>query len=152
MNLAQRLLKAGMITPEQLAPALYRQQRNRGFLAKHLLDLKLMEPEVLDSFIYSYPPIPKTLEETGLTQNLLIQLLLKHAYFQDTFSVGEMARDLRIGAHLVETLISYLKTQGLLFVRPRDVLTSRTQLSMDMYYALTDQGKALAEDALEANR
>ena len=152
MNLAQRLLKAEMLTPEQLAPALYRQKKNRGFLAKHLLDLKLLEPEVLDSFIYSYPPIPKTLEETGLTQNLLIQLLLKHAYFRDTFSIREMVRDLRIGAQMVETLIAYLKTQNLLFVRPRDVFTNKARLSMEMYYALTDQGKALAEQALEANR
>ncbi|MCX5889642.1 MAG: ATPase [Deltaproteobacteria bacterium] len=152
MNLAHRLLKAEILTPEQLAPALYRQKKNRGFLAKHLLDLKLLEPEVLDSFIYSYPPIPKTLEETGLTQNLLIQLLLKHAYFRDTFSVREMVRDLKIGAQLVETLISYLKTQNLLFVRPRDVLTTKTRLSMELYYALTDQGKGLAEQALEANR
>ena len=152
MNLAQRLLKAEMLTPEQLAPALYRQKKNRGFLAKHILDLKLLEPEVLDTFIYSYPPIPKTLEETGLTQNLLIELLLKHAYFQDTFSIREMVRDLRIGAQMVETLISYLKTQNLLFVRPRDVFTNKARLSMEMYYALTEQGKALAEQALEANR
>ena len=152
MNLAQRLLKAEILTPEQLAPALYRQKKNRGFLAKHILDLKLLEPEVLDSFIYPYPPIPKTLEETGLTQNLLVELLLKHAYFRDTFSIREMVRDLRIGAQMVETLISYLKTQNLLFVRPRDVFTNKARLSMEMYYALTDQGKALAEQALEANR
>ena len=47
MNLAQRLLKAEILTTEQLAPALYRQKKNRGFLAKHILDLKLVEPEVL---------------------------------------------------------------------------------------------------------
>jgi hypothetical protein len=152
MNLAQRLLKAEMLTPEQLAPALYRQKKNRGFLAKHILDLKLLEPEVLDTFIYPYPPIPKTLGETGLTQNLLIELLLKHAYFQDTFSIREMVRDLRIGAQMVETLISFLKTQNLLFVRPRDVFTNKARLSMEMYYALTEQGKGLAEQALEANR
>ena len=59
MNLAQRLLKAEILTSDQLAPALYRQKKNRGFLAKHLLDLKLVEPEVLDSFIYPYPPFPR---------------------------------------------------------------------------------------------
>ncbi len=76
MNLAHRLLQAGVLTTEELAPALHRQKKNRGFLAKHLLDLKLVEPEVLDSFSHPYPPIPETLEESGLTQNLLIQLLL----------------------------------------------------------------------------
>ncbi len=152
MNLAQRLLKAEILTMEQLAPALYRQKKSRGFLAKHILDLKLLEPEVLEKFLPPYPLIPETLEETGLTQNLLIQLLLKHAYFRDTFSLREMVHDLKVGASLVESLISYLKTQTLLFVRPRDVFTNKSRLSMEMYYALTDQGKEAAEQALEANR
>ncbi|MGA8139738.1 MAG: hypothetical protein WB948_03560, partial [Desulfobaccales bacterium] len=63
MNLAERLLKAGVLTPEQLAPALYRQKRNRAFLSKHLLDLNLVEPEVLKTFLYPDPPIPETLED-----------------------------------------------------------------------------------------
>jgi hypothetical protein len=152
MNLAQRLLRAGVLTIEELAPALHRQKKNRGFLAKHLLDLKLVEPEVLDDFIYDYPPIPETLEETGLTQNLLIQLILKHAYFRDTFSVREIARDIRIGPQLVESLLAYLKKQNQIFVRPRDIMGSKGRMSMEMYYALTDQGKAQAEQALETNR
>lgn len=152
MNLAQRLIKSEVLSAEQLAPALYRQKKSRGFLAKYILDLKLVEPEVLEKFIPDYPHIPETLEETGLTQNLLIQLLLKHAYFRDTFSIREMVRDLKIGAGLVESLISYLKSQNLLFVRPRDVFTSKSRLSMEMYYALTEQGRVLAEQALDANR
>ena len=152
MNLAQRLLKAGILTIEELAPALHRQKKHRSFLAKHLLDLKLVEPEVLNDFIYAYPPIPETLEDTGLTQNLLLELILKHAYFRDTFSVREMSRDIRIGPELMESLFSYLKKQSHIFVRPRDVMSTRGRMSMEMYYALTEQGKALAEQALETNR
>ncbi|MCX5892968.1 MAG: ATPase [Deltaproteobacteria bacterium] len=152
MNLAQRLLKAEVLTIEELAPALHLQKKNRGFLAKHLLDLKLVEPEVLDSFIYTCPPIPETLEDTGLTQNLLIQLILKHAYFRDVFSVREMSRDIRISPRLVESLIVYLKKQNLIFVRPRDILSTKGRMSMEMYYALTEPGKAQAEQALETNR
>ena len=59
MNLAQRLVKAGILTIEELAPALHRQKKSRSFLGKHLLDLKLVEPEVLDEFIYAYPRCPK---------------------------------------------------------------------------------------------
>ena len=152
MNLAQRLLKAGVLTPEQLAPALYRQKRNRAFLSKHLLDLDLVEPEVLKPFLYPDPPIPETLEDTGLSQTLLIQLLLKHAYYRDTFSIREMTRDLRILPKLLEPLIAYLKAQNLLFARPRDPMGSRNRMSMEMYYALTEQGRTSAEQALEANR
>jgi hypothetical protein len=152
MNLAQRLLKEKVLTKEELAPALFRQKRYRGFLAKHLLDLKLVEPEVLESFIPAHPAIPATLEETGLTQNLLNQLLLKHGYFIDTFSIREMALDLRVGVQIVEGLIAYLKGQNLVFVRPRDKVNKKVRLSMEMYYSLTEQGKNFAEQALEANR
>ena len=152
MNLAQRLLKAGILTIEELAPALHRQKKSRSFLGKHLLDLKLVTPEVLAEFIYAYPPMPETLEETGLTQNLLLQLILKHAYFRDTFSVREMSRDIRIGPELVESLFSYLKKQNLIFVRPRDLMSTRGRMSMEMYYALTEQGRTQAEQALETNR
>ena len=152
MNLAQRLLKAGVLTIEELAPALNRQKKFRGFLAKHLLELKLLEPKVLEDFIYDYPRVPQTLEETGLTHNLLIQLILKHAYFRDTFSIREMTGDIRIGAHLVEPLLNNLKQQNLIFARPRDILSNRNRMSMEMYYALTEQGKSLAEQALESNR
>jgi len=152
MNLAQHLLKAGVLTPEQLAPALYRQKRNRTFLAKHLLDLDLVEPEVLKRFLYPDPPIPETLEDTGLSQTLLIQLLLKQAYYRETFSIREMTLDLRISPKLLEPLIAFLKAQNLLFARPRDAMGSRNRMSMEMYYALTEQGRTSAEQALEANR
>ena len=152
MNLAQRLLKARVLTPEQLAPALYRQKNHRGFLAKHLLDLKLVDPEVLKDFLSPYPPVPETLEETGLNQNLMIQLLLKHAHCRNNFSVREMSQDLKLPPQLVETLIAYLKGQNLVFARPRDMITVKDRLSVEMYYASTELGQTLAEQALEANR
>jgi len=152
MNLAQRLLKSGVLTTEQLAPALYRQKKHRGFLAKHLLDLKLVDPKVLQDFLSPYPPSPETLEETGLGQTMLIQLLLRHTYYRDSFSVREMSLDLKLPPQLVETLIAYLKGQNLLFVRPRDMITVKDRLSVEMYYAPTELGRSVAEQALEANR
>jgi hypothetical protein len=56
VNLAQRLLKAGALPPEQLSQALHRQKKFRGFLAHHLIALDLMEPEALAQFVSPYPP------------------------------------------------------------------------------------------------
>jgi hypothetical protein len=152
MNLAQRLLKAGVLTPEQLAPALFRQKKYRGFLAKHLLDLKLVEPQVLEKYLFPAPPVPKTMEETGLNQSLLVQLLLKLAYFQDTFSIREMTRELKIPPQLVELIVNALKLQNLLYVKPRDIFGARNRLAVEMYFALTEQGKFQAEQALDTSR
>src|SRR5665647_1460230 len=79
MNLAQRIVKAGVLETEQLAPALFRQKKSRGYLAKHLLDLNLVEPEVLAQFVHAYPPVPETFEDLGVPKGLLIQLLLKQS-------------------------------------------------------------------------
>ncbi|MFH1596066.1 MAG: ATPase [Pseudomonadota bacterium] len=152
MNLAERLLKAQMLTPEELAPALYRQKKTRGFLAKHLLDLKLIEPKVLAKFVQPRPQAPETFEETGLPKNLLIQLILKHANFLDFVTPREMSRDIKIPKHLTETLFEHLKDQNYLFVKPRDLLTKKNHIPMEMRYALTDAGKIYAEQCLEANR
>ena len=152
MNLAERLLKAQVLTPEELAPALYRQKKYRSFLAKHLLELKLIEPEVLAKFVYPRPPVPETFEETGLPRNLLTQLILKHSYFRDSITAREMSRDIKITKHLTETLLEHLKGQNYMYVKPRDMLSRNSNLPIEMRYALTDTGKMHAEQCLEANR
>src|SRR4030042_6127246 len=102
LNLAQRMVKAGVLEPKQLAPALFRQKKSRGYLAQHLLDLNLVEPEILAPFVPAYPPIPETFEDLGLPKSLLIQLLLNHSFFRDSISCQEMAPDMKISRHLVD--------------------------------------------------
>ena len=153
MNLATRLLKAQVLTPEELAPALYRQKKYRGFLAKHLQDLRLVDPEVLAEFVSLCPQEPQSLEETGLPMGLLAQLTLKHLFFQDSMSTREMSRELKLPEPLVDFLIEHLKGQKLVYVKPRDaMLQKQPHLVMQMRYTLTDMGKSHAEQCLEANR
>jgi hypothetical protein len=150
MNLAKRLLKAQVLTAEQIAPALERQKKYRGFLADSLLELNLISPEVLAEFVTPYPPVPETFEELGLPKNLLVQLLLKHLYFVDFFSVREMARALKITETMVDLLVDYLKSQKWVMVKPRDNLSSApNHLAVEMRYTLTDLGKLQAERGME---
>ncbi len=152
MNLAERLLKNRVLTPEALAPALYRQRKNRSFLAKHLLDLKLVDPEVLAKYVHPRPSVPKTFEEAGLPRNLLTQLLLKHAYYRDVITVRDMSMDLKLPKPLIETLIDYLKDQNFVFVKPRDIMSKKSSMPIEMYYTLTEAGRLYAEQCLESNR
>jgi hypothetical protein len=151
MNLAQRLVKSGVLEPEQLAPALFRQKKSRGFLAYHLLSLNLVEPGVLAHFIHDYPPIPETFEELGLPKNLLAQLLLKHAFFRQSISPQRMAQDLKIPRRLVEELLTYLKGQRYIQVKAPDAL-NKNHMALDLHYTLTDAGRLHAEQCLESNR
>jgi hypothetical protein len=153
MNLATRLLKAQVLAPEELAPALYRQKKFRGFLARHLLDLHLVTPEVLAEFVAPCPQEPQSLEETCLPPGFLAQLVIKHFFFRDSMSTREVARELKLPEPIVEQLIEHLKNQKFLYVKPRDeVLQKQPHLALQMRYTLSDMGKSHAEQCLEANR
>jgi hypothetical protein len=152
MNLASRLLKEQVLTPEQLAPALYRQKKYRGFLGRHLLDLRLVLPEVLAGFISPHPPEPQSLEETGLPAGFLAQLALKHYFYRDSMSTRELSRDLKLPEPLTERLVEHLKEQKFLHIKPRDAVLQQAHLAMQMRYTLSDLGKNHAEQCLEANR
>jgi len=106
---------------------------------------------VLADFIYAYPPVPATFEDLGLPKSLLVQLLLKHAFFRDSISAQEMAYDLKIARRLVEELLEYLKGQKYIQVRVPDAL-SKNQMLLEVRYNLTDAGKLHAEQCLESNR
>ena len=152
MNLAQRLIKAKVVTPEELAPAIYRQKQHRGFLGDHLLELELVDPGVLARFVHPYPRLPESFEELGIPRNFIAQLVLKHAFFHESVSLRELARDLKMSKPLVEEVVDQLRAQKYFYVKPRDFNGNRNTLAMEMYYGLSETGKLYAEQCLEANR
>jgi energy-coupling factor transporter ATP-binding protein EcfA2 len=152
MNLARRLLKAGVLSREQLGRALHRQKKYSGSLPNHLIALGLMEPGELANFIPPYPPVPQTFEEMGLPEIFLADLLLKHAFFRYTFTPREMSEALMIPGHLVELLIEHLKQLKYLDIRPRDLLDSSPgHLATEVRLALTASGNGNAAQLLEFN-
>jgi hypothetical protein len=152
VNLATRLLKARALSPEQLSQALHRQKKSRGFLASHLLDLGIMDPEELAKFISPYPPVPQTFEEIGLPENFLANLFLKHAFFRYSFTLREMSEALKIPMEPVELLNDYLKQQKFVDISPRDLLSPLpSHLATEIRYTLSDSGKKAAAQELEFN-
>jgi hypothetical protein len=152
VNLNNRLLKAKVFSPTEIDLALHRQKKLRGFLGNHLLDLGLMDLEELSRFVTPYPPVPLTFEEIGLPENLLADLLLKHAFFRYNFSTREMSEALRIHQEIVDYLIEYLKQQKFVDISPRDLLRpSPGHLAGEIRYTLSDSGKRASEQLLEFN-
>ncbi len=152
MNLSNRLLKAEVLSSEQLGQALHRQKKLRGYLADHIIAIGLMDPEEVAAFAPPYPTAPQTFEDIGLPKNFLAQLLLKHAFFRYAFTAREMSESLMIPQHLVELLIEYLKQQKYLDICPRDLLhPSPGHLATEIRYALSGAGKEGAAQELEFN-
>ena len=152
MTLAERLRRAKVLTPAQMEQALARQQKYRGHLAKHLLALDLVDPEILASFLTTSPPVPEDFSALGLPEHLLFELFLKHAYFAAAITVREMSEALRLPRTMVEPMVEHLRSQKYLDVKPRDVLRPMaSHLALEISYILSDQGKARAQQFLEMN-
>lgn len=152
MDLADRLLKNKALTPQQLEQAVRHQQKCGGFLAESLLELNILTPEALTRLLPAYPPLPRTFEELGVPRWLLAQLLLKHAFFMESFSSLDMAQELKIPEHLVEVLIEYLKGKRFLNAKPRNGLAKGSAvMSMMLRYTISELGKGHAETCMDLN-
>ncbi len=152
MNLAQRLIKENILTPEQLMVAQKSLKSKHSSLSRQLMDLKLVSPEVLAQFIPKFPPVPRTLEGMGIPETVLVQLALKHCLFRESFSIRELSEALKMPDPLVEQLVDILNHQKLLDIKPRDIHARRaTHMLLELRYGLSDEGRRRGEQALEFN-
>jgi hypothetical protein len=152
MNLAQRLIKENVLTPEQLRVAQKSLKSKQCSLSRHLVDLNLVSPEVLAQYTPKFPPVPRTLERTGIPETVLIQLALKHCLFRESFTIRELSEALKLPDPLVEQLVDILNHQKLLDIKPRDLHERRaTHMLLELRYGLSDEGRRRGEQALEFN-
>jgi hypothetical protein len=152
MNLAQRLIKENVITPEQLRVAQKSLNCKPGSLSRHLVELSLVSPEIMAQFTPKFPPVPRTLEGTGIPETVLIQLALKQCYSRESFTIREMSDALKLPDQLVEHLVEILNYQKFLDLKPRELHSRRaTHMLLELRYGLSDEGRRRAEQALEYN-
>ncbi len=92
------------------------------------------------------PQVPQTLEETGLSESLLQQLLLKMMYFRGEMVGRELGKSLGLNFSIIESSLEYFRQQHLVAVK--------RSLGMGMVsnvFALSEQGRTMATKYLESN-
>lgn len=87
-------------------------------------------------------PPPGSLRETGLSENLLKELVCKHLHDTGVQPVGDLARRLRLSAGVTTEILERLRAEALVEVRG---LQGDSQV---LRYAITDRGRAFALDAI----
>jgi predicted ATPase with chaperone activity len=87
-------------------------------------------------------PRPKCLEETGLSRELVIDLIAKHVLDQGAMSLSALASAMRLPGTIIESLLAFMRTEAQIEVRP-----NRTD-QPGLNYALTDRGRSTALDAM----
>ena len=105
LELGHLLVRAKLITVEQMNEALVRQTTEGGRFGDHLVALGHISREKLDSFIHNTPVEPDTIEATGLDETELVALLMKLIYTWRIESAREFADAIKLPTHLVMKLI-----------------------------------------------
>jgi DNA polymerase III delta prime subunit len=141
------LVRAKLITVEQMNEALARQTKEGGRFGDHLVALGHMSQEKLDAFIHKTPVEPETIEATGIDENELVSLLMKLIYTWRLESVREFSEAIKLPGHLVMKLIRMSTDRKLLYARG-----VRPENAAAMNYAMTDEGQRWAMDALQRSQ
>lgn len=147
MELGALLVRAKLITVEQMHDALARQAGHGGRFGAHLVAAGCLTQEALDAFIYKTPVEPESIEATGIDENELISLLMKLIYTWRLESAREFADAIKLPPTLVTRLIRIATDQKLLYARG-----ARPDSPSMMNYALTEEGRRWATDALNRSQ
>jgi predicted ATPase with chaperone activity len=91
------------------------------------------------------PPVPETVEHTGIPPGMIEQLILKALYYKGEIIGRELASDLGLRFSVIEELLETLKRNNLLGVK-----SSLGMGSISSRFALTENGRTLAKEYVTA--
>ena len=87
-------------------------------------------------------PRPKSLDDTGLPRELLVDLIAKHLLDKGTLSLAELSTAMCLPGSLLETLLNFMRTEAMIEISP-----NRSN-QPGLNYNLTDRGRSAALDAM----
>jgi DNA-binding MarR family transcriptional regulator len=93
------------------------------------------------------PPVPETLEDTGLAASLLQQLILKKMYSKGDMLGRDLSEALGLKFSLIEGIIDFFKQQRLIEAKKSLGMGNST-----VSFALTDTGRNHARECMESNQ
>ena len=93
------------------------------------------------------PPLPETIEDTGLAGSVIEQLILKLLYTRGDLLGRELSEALGLKFSLVEGFLDFFKRQHFIQVKKSLGMGDSTSL-----FALTETGRNAAREAMESNQ
>lgn len=93
------------------------------------------------------PPLPETLEDTGLAGSVIEQLILKMLYSRGDVLGRDLSEALGLKFSLVEEFLELLKRQHLIQVKKSMGMGNSTAM-----FALSDTGRTAARESMESNQ
>jgi DNA-binding MarR family transcriptional regulator len=96
------------------------------------------------------PAEPQSLQDLGLPSLFLGHLTLKHCFYMDFFTLGDLAERLKVSAGIISEVLEYLKKAKWVEVRGPDPMNLMvSSLSLANRHSLTDAGRKQAALLIE---
>jgi hypothetical protein len=143
MAVGELLLQKGVITHEQLQLVLHQQKIAGGRLGDNLVALGYLTRGELEAILQEPPPVAKSVADTGLDGNFLLNCLLRTMFVSVLQTIPELSEELKLTRAIVEELLNAAKKEALVEIRG----PSEKNYNI-MRYALTGAGKDRANEAL----
>jgi len=87
-------------------------------------------------------PAPRTVEDTGLPFQLLVELISKILYQRGQIKLNDLAAHLKLPLSVLDPLIGFMRTEHLIEMMRRGI----SNTDADIVYNLTDNGRLRAAD------
>ncbi len=143
MAIGELLLEKNIINGEQLTKVVRQQKIAGGRLADNLVALGYITREKLDAILQEPPGVAKTLEQTGLELNFLLNCLLRTMYVSGLQTIPELSEQIKLTRTAIEELLVFAKKEALVEIRGPSTANYNI-----LRYALTHAGRERASDAL----
>ncbi len=148
MRLVDLLVRASLVTLNDVIAALERQAVSGGRLGDSLVALGVLDRHTLDAFLKRIPAEPASLAATGIDENDLLGLLMKLIYTDHLETCRQFVDAIKLPYHIVAELVIMAIDRQLL----RNLGMRDSDNPIDMGYAFTDEGKRWTISALERMR
>ncbi len=152
MQVGDLLVAAGLVTVEDVQQALRRQAQYGELLGENLVNVGAIAASKLERFLSRMPPTPVTVEETGLTEGDLLNLMLKLVHVEGLDRVASLSAALRVPHIVVSQLVQIALQRGLMAAIGKGISTAASGGLTDMRYVLGEKGRAWALDALSQSQ
>jgi len=103
-----------------------------------------LRPEVEPAYV---PPVPESLDQAGISQSSIEQLILKHLYVRSDMLGRELSTALGLKFSLIDPTMESFKRQHLIGVK-----RSLGIGNMSALFSLTEAGRTLAREFMEQNQ
>ena len=146
MQLGDMLITRGLVTQADINAAMKRQETEGGRLGENLIALGVITADQIAEVVNSAPAIPTSIEDTGISERTLLNLMIKFMHVEAAETALDLANSMKLPRLLIQKLIEEAIHQR--FIGPTGA-TSDLQLST--HYALTEHGREAAREALDQN-